>query len=101
MDETQERPAPSPAKLLGQFNDWVDETELPGRTMSYLKTGFLPEVLAERQESSEDGDSVGNDSVATMLESWAGWEKGDTRPEIVLGVLKDNGLVTLLTELSS
>ena len=95
MDETQERPAPSPAKLLGQFNDWVEETELPGRTMSYLKTGFLPEVLAEQQASGD------NDQIATMLESWAGWEKGNTRPEIVLAVLKDNDIATLLTELSS
>lgn len=90
MEEIQERPAPSPAKLIAQFNDWVEETEMPGRTMSYLKTGFLPEVLAE-----QDGDNV-----TTMLESWQGWEKGKTRPEIVLGVLKDEGLVELLTGLS-
>lgn len=105
MDDTQERPAPSPAKLLGQFNDWVEETEMPGRTMSYLKTGFLPEVLAQHVADSgaDDGtDSVAApDSVATMLDSWDGWEKGNTRPEVVLAVLKDNGLVELLTELSS
>lgn len=91
MEETQERPAPSPAKLLSQFNDWVEETELPGRTMSYLKTGFLPEVLAEQE----------GDNVATMLESWGGWEKGNTRPDVVLEVLKDNGIVELLTGLAS
>ena len=90
MEETQERPAPAPAKLLNQFNDWVEETELPGRTMSYLKTGFLPEVLAEQK----------GDKVAAMLESWAGWEKGKTRTEIVLAVLKDEGIVELLTELA-
>ena len=95
MDETQERPAPSPAKLLGQFNDWVEETELPGRTMSYLKTGFLPEVLAEQQDGARGAQ------IEAMLESWAGWEKGNTRPEIVLAVMKDHDLVTLLTELSS
>ncbi len=94
MDEIQERPAPSPAKLLGQFNDWVEETEMPGRTMSYLKTGFLPEVLAEQLEAEENG------TISAMLESWAGWEKGNTRPEIVLGVMKDNGLVELLGALS-
>ncbi len=96
VDDTQERPAPSPAKLLGQFNDWIDETELPGRTMSYLKTGFLPEVLAEKRDAGDEGRDI-----AAMLESWAGWEKGDTRPDIVLEVLKDNDLVGLLTELSS
>lgn len=96
MDENQERPAPSPAKLLDQFNDWVEETELPGRTMSYLKTGFLPEVLAERHEQADD-----EENVAAMIESWAGWEKGNTRPEVVLAVLQDNGIVDLLTELSS
>ena len=96
VDDTQERPAPSPAKLLGQFNDWIDETELPGRTMSYLKTGFLPEVLAEKRDAGDEGRDI-----AAMLESWAGWEKGNTRPDIVLEVLKDNGLVGLLTELSS
>lgn len=86
-----DRPAPSPTKLLKQFNDWVEETEMPGRTMSYLKTGFLPEVLAENE----------SDATAAMLESWAGWEKGDTRPEIVLAALQDNGIVELLTSLSS
>lgn len=96
VDDTQERPAPSPAKLLGQFNDWIDETELPGRTMSYLKTGFLPEVLAEKRDAGDEGRDI-----AAMLESWAGWEKGNTRPDIVLEVLKDNDLVGLLTELSS
>ena len=64
---------------------------MPGRTMSYLKTGFLPEVLAENE----------SDATSAMLESWAGWEKGDTRPEIVLAALQDNGIVELLTSLSS
>ena len=90
MEEIQARPAPSPAKLASQFNDWVEETEMPGRTMSYLKTGFLPEVLAE-----QDGDNV-----AAMLESWQGWEKGKTRPEIVLAALEENGIVELLSGLA-
>lgn len=93
--DLQKRPAPSPSKLIDQFNDWAGETELPGRTMSYLKTGFLPELLVAQQEKSdEDG------KIAAMLESWAGWEKGKTRPEIVLAVLDDNDVVGLLTELS-
>lgn len=87
----EERPAPSPAKLLNQFNDWVSETEMPGRTMSYLKTGFLPEVLAENE----------SDAVTVMLESWSGWERGKTRPEIVLETLRENGLAELLTTLAS
>jgi len=86
-----ERPAPSPAKLLKQFNDWTSETEMPGRTMSYLKTGFLPEVLAANE----------SEATIAMLESWAGWEKGDTRPEIVLAALQDNGIVEFLTELAA
>lgn len=61
---------------------------MPGRTMAYLKTGFLPEVLAGHQ----------SDATAAMIESWAGWEKGNTRPEVVLEVLKEQGLVDLLTE---
>jgi len=77
--------------LLNQFNDWLGETELPGRTMSYLKTGFLPEVLAD----------VDDDAASTMLESWNGWEKGDVRPDVVLEVLRDNGLAKLLGELAA
>ena len=64
--------------------------------MSYLKTGFLPEVLAEKRDAGDEGRDI-----AAMLESWAGWEKGDTRPDVVLDLLKDNDLVGLLTELSS
>lgn len=85
------RLAPSPSKLLKQFNDWTAETEMPGRTMAYLKTGFLPEVLAADE----------SDAVATMLESWDGWEKGKLRPEIVLEVLREQGLAELLTKLSA
>lgn len=88
--ENQERPAPSPSKLLTQFNDWVNETEMPGRTMSYLKTGYLPGILAEQD----------SEAVTTMIESWTGWEKGNTRPEIVLEVLKEQGLAELLAELA-
>ena len=85
------RPLASPAKLLTQFNDWVEETEMPGRTMSYLKTGLMHEVLGEHTDAP---------NVAAMIESWNGWEKGDTRPELVLQVLSDEGIVDLLTSLS-
>lgn len=87
----EERPAPSPSKLLAQFNDWVGETEMPGRTMAYLKTGFLSQVLEER----------GDDVSAAMLTSLQGWEKGKVRPEVVLAELKELGIVELLTELSA
>ena len=86
-----ERPPPSPEKLLAQFQDWVAETELPGRTMSYLKTGFLPEVLAEHEAA---------DGVAEMLTPWATWEAGTTDPAVVLTVLKDQGLEALLAGLA-
>jgi hypothetical protein len=87
----EERPPASPAKLLTQFNDWVEETEMPGRTMSYLKTGMMHVVLGEQADAP---------NVSAMIESWNGWEKGDTRPEIVLQVLSDEGIVDLLTSLS-
>ncbi len=86
----EDRPAPSPSKLLTQFNDWVSETEMPGRTMAYLKTGFLPEVL----------EAQATETSAAMLEEWAGWEKGTTRPEVVLEALKQHGIVELLGSLS-
>ncbi len=87
----EERPPPSPAKLRNQFQDWVSETEMPGRTMSYLKTGYLPEILEAQAEV---------DGVAEMLEAWATWEAGTTDPAIVLEVLKDRGLDALLAGLA-
>lgn len=87
-----ERPAPAPAKLLSQFTDWLEETELPGRTMSNLKTGFLPEVLADQEPT---------DAIDAMRQSWDEWEKGRLGPDAVLGVLNDNGLGELLSGLTS
>lgn len=86
-----ERPAPSPSKLKNQFDDWITETELPGRTLAYLKTGFLPEVLAEQE----------TETAAAMIEAWAGWEKGTTGPHEVCETLKELGLPELLAELSA
>lgn len=85
-----ERPPVSPAKLLHQFNDWVEETELPGRTMAYLKTGMLHELLADQEGAA----------AATMLESWNGWEKGSVRPEVVLETLRSEDLPKLLASLA-
>jgi len=86
-----ERPAPSPSKLKNQFDDWLDETELPGRTLAYLKTGFLPQLLTENE----------SEETAAMLETWAGWESGVTEPQAVCEALRDQGLADFLTELSA
>ena len=87
-----DRPPPSPTKLRDQFADWTGGNELPGRTMAYLKTGFLPEVL---------GGLESTEAVAAMLEAWAGWESGDIGPETVLETLRDNDLDGVLAELSA
>ncbi len=87
-----DRPPPSPSKLRTQFADWVDGNELPGRTMAYLKTGFLPEVLGELEST---------DAIEAIVEAWAGWEKGDIGPDVVLNLLRDRGLDELLAELSA
>ena len=86
-----ERPPISPTKLLHQYNDWVEETELPGRTMAYLKTGMLHEVLA-----ADDSEQA-----QVMLAAWELWEKGEVGPTPTLEVLRDNGVVELLEALSS
>ncbi len=59
--------------------------------MSNLKTGFLPEILAENE----------SDATAAMLEAWNVWEAGKTGPEVVLETLRDQGLGELLAELSA
>ena len=86
------RPPVSPAKLLNQFNDWIEETEMPGRTMAYLKTGMLHEVLGEHADDA---------GVSGMLEAWALWEKGAVGPAPTLEALRDHGLVDFLISLSS
>ena len=83
----EDRPAPSPQKLKSQFEDWVSGDELPGRTLAYMKTGFLPEVL----EGMDPTDSIGRIQAA-----WQEWESGITDPEAVLEVLKSEGLADLL-----
>jgi hypothetical protein len=88
-----ERPGPSPEKLLRQFADWREGEEMPGRTMSYLKTGFLPEVLA--------GVDAETDGLEAMTSAWEKWENGDTDPAAVLDVLRDSGLEDLLAGLGA
>ena len=87
-----DRPPPNPEKLLRQFREWLEGTELPGRTMSYLKTGFLPDVLSERDAS---------ESLTAMTDAWQQWEDGAANPATVLEVLRDNDLEEMLTELAS
>ncbi|GIT47105.1 MAG: hypothetical protein Ct9H300mP12_16900 [Acidimicrobiales bacterium] len=41
-----QRPAPDPVKLAGQFAEWTRGETLVGRMLANLKTGRLPEVLA-------------------------------------------------------
>jgi len=40
-----DRPAPDPVKLLDQWNEWESGETPPGRVMSNLKTGGLPDLL--------------------------------------------------------
>tara|TARA_S200000501_G_scaffold80671_2_gene72571 strand:+ start:83965 stop:84150 length:186 start_codon:yes stop_codon:yes gene_type:complete len=40
-----QRPKPDAAKLLAQWNEWETGETPPGRVMSNLKTGGLPELL--------------------------------------------------------
>lgn len=77
--------------MKNQFEDWLNETELPGRTLSNLKTGFLPDLLSENE----------SETTTAMLETWAGWEKGITEPQAVLEALRDQGLGDFLSELSA
>lgn len=40
-----DRPPPDAAKLLSQWDEWERGETPPGRVMSNLKTGGLPELL--------------------------------------------------------
>jgi len=40
-----EKPVPDPAKLLGQWEEWERGETPPGKVMSNLKTGGLPQLL--------------------------------------------------------
>lgn len=40
-----DRPPPDPTKLLGIWQRWEDGDAMPGKTLSELKTGGLPELL--------------------------------------------------------
>jgi len=40
-----DRPEPDPRKLLAQWEEWERGETPPGRVMSNLKTGGLPDLL--------------------------------------------------------
>ena len=90
-----ERPAPDPVKLAGQFDEWVRGETLVGRMLANLKTGRMPEVLA----GPADGPYA--DRVAPLVVLWDGWERGRTIPLEVAEGLRDGGLERLLADLAS
>ena len=83
------RPAPDPAKLLAQWTEWERGETPPGRTMSNLKTGGLPDIFEALVEPRPD-----------LTDPWTEWEKGITGPTAVLEALRDAGLPGALTALS-
>jgi hypothetical protein len=84
-----DRPAPDPAKLLSQWDDWERGDELPGRTMANLKTGEAKLLL-----------EVVGDKTGPLLEVWQGWEKGRTVPLDVLNALREAGFRDFLVGLA-
>ncbi|MCB0995819.1 MAG: hypothetical protein KDB21_12050 [Acidimicrobiales bacterium] len=49
MSDT-ERPRPDPSKLLSWWMEWERGETPPGRVLSNLKTGGLPDLLRELAE---------------------------------------------------
>lgn len=43
--DPMDRPPPDPEKLLAQWEEWERGETPPGRVMSNLKTGGLPDLL--------------------------------------------------------
>ncbi len=84
------RPEPDPAKLAGQFTEWVRGETLPGRVLANLKTGRLPELLDAAAAGS------GGKPAETLAEAWNGWERGTTLPLPVAEGLRDGGLFQFL-----
>lgn len=85
-------PTASADKLSRQFHDWLEGTEMPGRTLAYLKTGFLPSVFDSNAEV---------EGVAAMQALWDQWEAGKVNPTTVLEQLRDAGLDTFLSDLAA
>ncbi|MEY4129929.1 MAG: hypothetical protein RLZZ31_53 [Actinomycetota bacterium] len=53
-----EKPAPDPAKLLAAWMEWETGETPPGRVMSNLKTGGLPDLLRSLVEQKSLGASA-------------------------------------------
>ncbi len=51
MPVMEDRPAPDPAKLLAQWMEWESGETPPGKVISNLKTGGLPDLLRELAEA--------------------------------------------------
>lgn len=47
-----DRPPPDPEKLLAQWDEWERGETPPGRVMSNLKTGGLPDLLRALVEAT-------------------------------------------------
>lgn len=88
-------PAPDASKLAGQFAEWTRGETLVGRMLANLKTGRLPDLLAD----AADGPHA--DAVAAVSVHWQGWEKGSIVPLVVAEGLRDDGLEALLADLAA
>ncbi|MEC9000888.1 MAG: hypothetical protein VYC56_11515 [Actinomycetota bacterium] len=87
-------PAPDPSKLAGQFVEWTRGETLVGRMLANLKTGRLPDLLAD----AADGPHA--ETVAAVSVHWQGWEMGTILPLAVAEGLRDAGLEALLADLA-
>ena len=91
----EDRPGPDPAKLAGQFDEWIRGETLVGRMLANLKTGRMPEVLAAVADGPDGGLAL------SLVELWNGWERGTTGPLEVAEGLRDGGLPQLLADLET
>ena len=89
-----QRPAPAPVQLAGQFAEWTRGETLVGRMLANLKTGRLPEVLA----AADAGPRA--EAAAALTAHWEGWEQGTTVPLEVAEGLRDVGLAAFLADLT-
>lgn len=88
-----ERPPADPDAIVAAWRAWVDEDELPGRTMADLKIAGLDLVLATVATDSEGG--------AVVLEGWQRWESGQANPEETLKRMQDDGIDNLILAIAT
>ena len=77
-----EHPPADTAKLIAHLDDWRRGEEMPGRTLSYLKTAMLPDIF----------ESAGDEAAATLQSIWEPWERGKATPADVMSALDEAGL---------